>query len=201
MAKTMSASKLITNGQIENLVDKFRAAMRKRRSEITAQAAQQILGVENLGMEIYEVIRKRVEAISDLIVRRVTVDRSQSPQQVLDATGRAQYTDKDVMATMPGGEGAEIEVFFFNLGRYISDADLEREYDLRNLKPDPYAQAAVNEADPAFADEYPNGTHWKDANGKWCFAAFSRWDGKRDVDVYRSDDVWDDSWWFAGVRK
>ena len=142
---------------------------------------------------------------SDMIVRRVTVDRSRNPQQVLDATNRKQYTDPSLMASMPGGDNGteEVDVYFFQqLNRWVSDSKLENEYELRNLKPaDPYSLAAVNEADPAFADEHPNGTHWKDAEGYWCYAVFHRWDGERYVRVDRRVHVWFEFWWFAGLRK
>lgn len=145
--------------------------------------------------------------MSDLIVRRVRVNRTRTGQEALDASGRKQYTDRSVVDSMPKGEGDEVEVVFFKPdlserdGR-ISDDDLEKEFELRGLKPaDPYSVAAGNEADPAFADEKPHGTHWKNADGKWCFAAFHRWDGERSVGVYRHDSVWDGFWWFAGLRK
>ena len=200
MDETMIAS--MTDGQIENLVDKLRAAARKHRQEITSETVQLVLGVENLGMEMFAVIRGHVERVSNMIIRHVRVNHTRTPQEALDATGRVQYKDRDVVATMPRGEDDEVEVHFFKLGRYVSDADLEKEYELRGLKPaDPYSLAAVNEADPAFADEHPNGTHWKDANGKWCYIAFFRWDGERRVDFYRDDLDWFDVWWFAGLRK
>jgi hypothetical protein len=79
---------------------------------------------------------------------------------------------------------------------------LDKEYERRGLKPaDPYTLAAVNEADPAFADKHPNGTHWKDADDKWRYAAFYRWSDERRAHVYRSDYDWDDRWWFPGFRK
>ena len=62
MAETMTASEM-TDGQIENAVDKLRAAMRKHRSEISSGIAQQVLGVENLGMEMFTPFRKRAEAM------------------------------------------------------------------------------------------------------------------------------------------
>lgn len=38
---------------------------------------------------------------------------------------------------------------------HINDAHLEKEYELRGLKSaDPYSQSAVNEVDPAFADDH-----------------------------------------------
>lgn len=143
-----------------------------------------------------------MESTNNLIVRRVQVDRTRIPQQVLDATGYKQYADAKVVQTMPRGEGEETEVVFFQVGRYVSDAELQKEYELRGLRPaDPYSLAKVNEDDPSFVDEYPNGTHWQDADGRWCFAAFRRWNDERRVGVDRYDYDWYDGWWFAGVCK
>jgi len=203
MTKIMIASQPMTDGQMENLVDKFRAAVRRHRAEFSLDAVQQVLGIENLGMECLAPFRARVEAISNLIVRRVTVNRTCTPQEAIDATGRTQYTDRTIVDAMPRGEGEETEVIFFNLGRYVSDDNLDKEYELCGLIPaDPYSLAAVNEADPTFADDHPNATHWKDSSGKWCYAAFDRFDDdERGVFVSRSGDGWHDAWWFAGLRK
>jgi hypothetical protein len=137
------------------------------------------------------------------IVRRVKINRQRTPQEALDATGRRQYTlDLEVVNAMPRGDGEEAEVCFFKVGRFLSDDDLAREYELRGLVPDPYAQAAVNEADPAFADAYRNGTHWRDHDGSWYRATFVRWYSERLVYCARGGfDYWDDTWWFGGVRK
>jgi hypothetical protein len=202
MAQTMTASqKPMTTGQVDNLVAKFRAALTKHRTEMTAQTAQQVLGVENLGTELYDVIRMYAERFANMFSRHVTVDQSRSPQAALDATGRTQYTDAKVVAAIPRGQAKE-ELFFFKLSRYVSDDELEKEYAARGLKPaSPYSLAKANEDDPAFADTHPNGTHWKDAKGDWCFATFDGWLGERSVDVDRRDGGWSDFWWFAGVRK
>ncbi|MBX4210510.1 hypothetical protein KW783_00870 [Candidatus Parcubacteria bacterium] len=119
-----------------------------------------------------------------------------------------QFTDRKVVDAMPRGDGAEVEVIFFkpdlsDRNGFISDDDLEKEFELRGLKPsDPYSVAAVNEADAAFADEKPHGTHWKDSKGKWCFVAFDQWGGvESGVRVDRRDRGWRDYWWFAGLRK
>ncbi|MDO8567036.1 MAG: hypothetical protein Q7R58_02700 [bacterium] len=101
---------------------------------------------------------------------------------------------------MPRGEGEEVDVYLFKLGRKVNDAELQEEYELRGLVPDPYALAAVNGADPAFADEHPNGTHWKDANGNWCYIAFGLWFHGYFVDVRHRVLSWNDSWFFGGVR-
>src|SRR3990167_4179491 len=105
MAKTVIASQQsMTDGQFENLVDKFRAAVRKHRGEFDSDAVQQVLGVENLGMKLLEPFRKLMEVVSKIIVCHVKVDRKLTPQQALDATGRKQYVDPDVVAGMPRGE-------------------------------------------------------------------------------------------------
>lgn len=201
MTKIMTATEM-TDGQIDNAVSKLRDAMRKHRSEIGVDIAQQVLGIENLGMMMFAPFR-----FSSLIVRKVNVNRARSPQEALDATGRTQYTTRKVVDSMPKGEGSNAEVVFFKpdltkRGNYISDDDLEAEFESRGLAPaDPLSVAAVNEADPTFADKIPHGTHWKDANGNWCCAMFNRWYDERLVRVNRSAGVWDDGWWFAGVRK
>lgn len=192
----------MTDGQLDKAADIFRAVLRKHRSEFPSEATQHTLGTNELSLALLAIFRKHVEMFSDMIVRRVTVNRTRSPQDAIAATGRNRYVDKDVIAMMPRGDGDESDVIFFKPGRSVSDVDLDKEYALRGLVPaDPYALAAVNEADPAFADEHPNGTHWKDADGNWCYAAFNRWDDERDVNVNRNDDDWDDDWWFAGLRK
>lgn len=202
-----ATEKSMTDGQIENAVNKLRDAMRKHRSEIPSDIAQQVLGVENLGMILFAPFRERTEVLSNLIVRRVKVNRNLSSQEVLDATGRVQYTDRKVVDAMPKATADEVEVVFFkpnlsNRNGFISDDDLEKEFELRGLKPaDPISVASVNEADPAFADKNPHGTHWKDAKGNWCYAVFGRWSDERGVSVNRDDDGWNDRWLFAGVRK
>ncbi len=192
----------ITAGQIGKLQDLIGAALRK--SDLQNEPVQQVLEQQGAQVidEMVAVFRKYVEAMSDMIVRRVRVDRSRRPQQALDATGRTQYTNDSVVRRMPRGEGEEVEVYLFPVRCDISDDDLEKEFALRSLKPvDPYTLAAVNESDPAFADSHPNATHWQDSDGKWCHAAFYRWDGERSVNVNRSGSGWDDGWWFAGLRK
>jgi hypothetical protein len=200
MDKSMTTSGM-TTGQIDRACEIFRAQLTKHAAELPSDPVQQVFGQAELGPEWLAVLRKRVEAISDMIIRRVTVNRSRTPQDMLDATSRKQYTDRNVVKAMPRGKGEEVEVYFFKLGRFVSDDELQKEYELRGLTPDPYAQAQVNIDDPAFADERPNGTHWKDGDGRWCFAAFNQWRGERGVDVDRSDDDWYVDWWFAGVRK
>ncbi len=202
MDKSITPSGPVTEGQIGKLCSNITARLTKKKNELPSGTFQQVLGDDTLIDEIYTAIRKRVDAISDCIIRTVKVNRKRTPKEVLKATGRTQYVTDSVVAKMPTGEGDEVDVVFFKLGRFVSDNDLENEYALRGLIPaDPYSLAAVNEADPAFADEHPNGTHWKDKDDKWCFAAFDRWYDERDVLVNRNGSDWLDDWWFAGLRK
>ena len=136
-----------------------------------------------------------------MIVRHVRVDSTRTPQEVLDATGRRQYLNPDVVKTMPRGEGEEVDVYFFDLDYDPTVDQLEHEYERHGLEADPIAQAQVNVDDPAFADERPNVCQWGVKNGVASFAVFSRWIDERGVDVGRSGDGWNRRYRFGGVRK
>jgi len=201
MATPMTTSPM-TGKQVDRVCEIFRAKITKHAPEFSSEAVQLAFGQSKLSAEWLAVFRKYVEMFSDMIVRHVKVDRSKTPQEALDATGRKQFTDKSVVKSMPKGTGEEKEVFFFKLGHFTSDDDLENEFDSRGLLPvDPYSLAKVNEDDPSFADTHPNCTHWRDSDGKWCFATFLRWLSGRKLFVDRNGDDWGDNWWFAGVRK
>ena len=209
MAQAVSPSETtpVTAGQIAKLWDLFSAGMRK--SGLPGGCVQQVIEDQggSIAAEMVALVRKRVEAMSGMIIRRVKVNRSESPQEMLDATGRKQHIDRKAVNAMPRGEGEEVDVYFFKpdpsayKDGFITCAEADRQYEMRGFKPDLYAQGAVNKADPAFADEHPNGSQWKEKDGNYCYATFGRWRGERDVDVDRSVNVWHDNWWFAGVRK
>lgn len=208
---TIATVKGITSAQAGRVSDRFLARCRKESTTLPRDTVQIVLDDEMEGLvnEMFTALRTRVERRLKVIVRRIPVDRSRSPQAVLNATGRKKYVTDSVVVTMPKGQGGEVEVHFFkpdksayNENGWINDEGVEQQFALRDLVPvDPYSLAAVNKSDPGFADEYPNATHWKDENDKWCYAAFYRWSGERGVSVYQSDDGWNDYWWFAGLRK
>jgi hypothetical protein len=199
---TMTPLEPVTEGQIRKLNQNISARLLKNKEELPSDIFQQVLGDDTLIDEIYASIRKRVDLRSNFIILTVKVNRNRSPKEALIATGRNLHVTDSVFENMPKAESDEVEVIFFKIGRQISDNDLDKEYELRGLKPaDPYSLAAVNKANPVFADEYQNGTHWKDVGDKWCFAAFARWGDEYRVVVRHSDGGWGGSWWFAGVRK
>ena len=132
-------------------------------------------------------------------------DRNRSLRDMLQDTGRRLYVVDDVVEAMPRGYGETGETIFFRLdlferGGSITDAVLDMEYKRRDLLPEfPNNLIEVNKADPAFADLRPNATHWRDAGGMWCYAAFLRWYDARELFIDRSDKSWPHSfWWFAG---
>ena len=198
----MTPSNQTTLGQIDKAVANYRAMLEKHAPNFNSETVQQVLGDPALATEQLEVFRKKVEVQSAMIMRTVKVNRNRSAKEALSATSRTQYVSDSVVKAMPNGTAEEVEVCFFKLGRYVSMTDLEKEYELRVLEAvDPYALAAINEADPLFADEKPNATQWKDAKGNWCYAIFYRGDDERNLNVSQNENDWSGSWWFAGVRK
>ena len=200
---TPSMISTMTDGQIDKLRDLFVAVLNKHRSEFGSEPTQLVIGNKNLPPALLKVVREYVEKESNTVVRHVTVNRDEAPQFIYGIKNRRQYVDDSALITMPSiGTGTEeVDVVFFQLRSYVSVDELDREYEARGLKPDPYAQGQVNIDDPSFADQYPNGSQWRDQNGKACCATFYRWHDGRDVLVRRSDDDWYGCWWFAGVRK
>jgi len=146
--------------------------------------------------------RKENDTVAKTPTRTVLVNRARTPQEMLDATKqRAQYTVHRVVDSMPRGEEEALEVTFVNLGHSVSDDNLDKELEALGFKlTDPYTVGAVNEADPTFVNEHPNGTHWKDINDDWCFIAFYRWQGPHEVSVGPRVGAWNSLWWFPCVR-
>jgi hypothetical protein len=141
------------------------------------------------------------EFMGQIITRSVRIDRTRTPKNAIKATGKVEGLLADsVVKTMPaGGDGIEndVEVVFFNLGRYASDDEVAAEFAKHGIEPDPYAVMAVNEADPEFSHIHPNATHWKDADGNWCNVVFDI-----EVSVRRGGYGFDGRrCWFGGVRK
>ncbi|MFZ2167917.1 MAG: hypothetical protein WAV50_03575 [Minisyncoccia bacterium] len=130
------------------------------------------------------------------IVRHVRVDRTRTPQAVIDATGRKQYVEKEVLETIPKGEGNEVDVYFVPKNSLpLLKKEISAFLAQYGLVPDPRAQAAVNEQDPSFADEYPNGTQWGDKN----FLKFGGWGDRPGVSCGCDDDGWIAPWFLSGV--
>ena len=201
---------LATEEQFGHILDQQKRRMRGR--GLTKDEANVIIRNGNRYLPVMDqaadVLIDRVRSeIANTIIRMVKVNRKRSAQETLDATGWKQYTDANIVATMPVGEGLEeVEMHYFKpdpalyKNGLISDADLVKEFDAHGLKPDPQAQADDNAAHPEFAKAHPNGTHWPLEGGGYGFLAFSAWVGGRLVRCSRFVD-WNVVWVFGGVRK
>lgn len=211
MSASMTPSRMITAGQIGKIQELLGAGLRK--ANFLSSSIQQIIETQGntLVTDLIAAVRMRMESISGMISRHVKVDRTSTPQQFLDSTTIRQYTDHQVVDSMPKGSGDEIDVYFFKIGRCIDDDDLEKEYELRHLTPvDPYTLIAVNGDDLGFSNKYPNSTCWKDDDNRLCCAVFdSSWGEER---VYceahikyisSNPDCCDlsDDLWYAGILK
>lgn len=136
----------------------------------------------------------------EVIIREVTPDLSLSPQELLNATGRKQYTHVDVVNTMPKGSGGKHTLYFFPLVVYETVAEVGQVCDERGLKlASPYALAQANIDDEEFADRHPNLTYWKNGSGKCCSFAFDHWNGR--PNIYCNDRRWCGNWWVSCVPK
>ncbi len=128
-------------------------------------------------------------AVSNMITRRVRVNRRRAPWEALDAVNCVQdfgcvvadIPKRMLIAeNMPRGEGEEVEVLFFEpnchgLSAGTANESLGKKFDLRGLKPaDPYSLLAVKEVDPTFADHILLCTRWLDAEGFWCTMVFQK---------------------------
>jgi len=150
------------------------------------------------------------------IVRRVHVDGTRSAPMALNATRRDSNmcNDSTVFTGIPRGVSGDVEVVFFKADDSafdqddcISEDNLENQFTQRGLAPaDLYSVAKVNEDDSDFANDHPNGTHWKDKSGRWCFVSFNRrFVYGKCVHIGYADEfpdgVWKGKGWlFAGIR-
>jgi hypothetical protein len=195
-------SKNMTPKQVNKFIGNIRAMLEKHALNFPSDAVQAVLGDPDFAAQQFTLFRERVEARSGVIVRDFSVDLSLVGMDAVNATGRAFYGDKNVVANMPRATLPEGKLQFFQTGRYTPVGEVDAEYAKRGLRPvDPHTLCAFNAANPEFADTHPNGTQWKDIKGNFCCACFDRSSGERGVFVLQFDVVWGDDWWFAGVGK
>ncbi|MDO8581989.1 MAG: hypothetical protein Q7S16_03875 [bacterium] len=191
---------LATGDQVGGIHDLGNKLLRR----LPRDHAQALLANGGIYIQAYSrMLDEVLSRLTGIIVCRIKPDRTRTPQQAIDATRRVQYANRDVVVTMPMGEGnEEVEMTFFKPGRRLTPMELAAEYDVRDLEPDPIVLAAINEADPAFADTTPNGTQWPLPGGGYGFMAFHCDDvDRRCVGVGRRVGGWGGGWSFGGVRK
>src|SRR3989344_207226 len=96
MAKTVTPSvdTQMTDGQIDKAGELFRSILKRFRAELPTDAVQQVLGNNDIWPELYSVFRKRVEMISNMIVRHVTMD-GRTGEQFIATLESANYNVGD----------------------------------------------------------------------------------------------------------
>lgn len=151
-----------------------------------------------------ETITPPIGSLGETIVRRVTVNRDLTPEQLLEFCSVNQdAVDCKVLRTLPRqGTGIEeVDIHFFNVRRYLPFGEIEHEFSIRGLEPDFYAQIQANIDDPAFGDEHINGAVWNNKGGRASCFRFLRVKDQRLMCSYRRrcrTDWWYYSWWLAG---
>lgn len=92
MAKTVtpSVTETTTPGQIDKAVANYRAMLEKHAGEFQAEAVQTVLGMKGLAGEMFGLFRKRIETISNMIIRHVTTD-GRTGEQFIAALTAANY--------------------------------------------------------------------------------------------------------------
>ncbi|MSU55073.1 MAG: hypothetical protein EXS46_00860 [Candidatus Taylorbacteria bacterium] len=191
---------------INKAVTNYRDLLEKHSGGFNIEAMQLALDRSEFAVEQFALLRRRVEAKSSVITRRVRVNRGLTPQEALDTTVHVPYIhDKSMLETMPRGEGDEVEVVFFRFGlsKHKGSDNIKKCYDSKGLKPaDPYSLIAVNADDSTFADDLSNVTCWEGTDGELCFISFRRYDEKRRVYVMRPIGTpGRGDCWVAGFRK
>lgn len=202
--KNMNPSPFITEGQIGKTCELLSARLRK--STTPSQIFQFILEERGsiLVDKIMSSITEMVERLSKVIVYHVKVDRSKDMEQLLLNTERIKDFIDNAFLSMPRCESEEVDVSFFTLCREVTDDDLEKEYEIRGLKPaDPYSLLSANECFSVLEWRYANGTHWKNKKGEWCFATFNNFsDNSSIISVGKNKPLkWNSVWWYGGVPK
>ena len=200
MAQDHRAENRITEEQIAAIVHLIEPELSSLPYD--GESIQRVINLRgaNLAREFIETMRKYVrEARSHTLGHRFHIDRSVHPDDRLRAIKcyRDGWFDYHVdLSTMPRGEGDEVELFFFYLKEVRGIVQLEQEYALRGLKPDPYAQLVWN-----LERNGPTGwnrMYWRRENGRVDGFGCARW--KHSGTLWLDDGVNGYETRYGGVR-
>lgn len=215
MSKNMTPStKPMTDGQIEKVLSKLRSVFQKRADEYDSGQVQKALEhPSDLEIKMLSAFRAEVEIVSGLFTRKVRIDRTLHPHQLLKETEcQGVYLEAEVFHSMPRAEEGveEIEIVFFEIDGWWQAIDyrfeaIAQEYEKRGLKPvDPYTLAKANRGNTVREQliHVNHETFWRDAEGHWCVMAFHHSSVRyHSVMVKKSEKGIFTTGWFAGVRK
>lgn len=134
MVKTMEASNTATmsTGQIEDLVNKIRDALRKRASTIPHALAQQVCSEKNIGVLCADPFFQRVEAGLALVSRgsaTITLDADHNPDQFYRTRSGLyvwdDYRERVVSKAKLSPAGASYKFNYSTLARDLRDREIE----------------------------------------------------------------------------
>lgn len=126
------------------------------------------------------------------------VNRKKTIKELLDQLGYKQYINESVLKTIKNEGEKEVEVEFFNLGKYATNLEVLEEYKKRNLVPDVGALITYLIENPQMLDKkYYIGVEMENN----VFVSFLRWGDEHGVSVGQSDRGWRDEAWVGGRRK
>lgn len=177
----VSEELLATGEQIEHIMDMWRRRLRDRK--LTRDEANHII---QHGGQYLEVMDKAADVLVDqvrsmrtnTIVRIVrNIRRDRTAREAIDAIDWTKYINDTVVGTIPMVAGPEeVELVYVQTDRnMLSPAEQVEFLASCDLEPDPPAQMADNEQDPAFADEHPNGFQWELSGRAASSAGFGLW--------------------------
>ncbi|KKW16029.1 MAG: hypothetical protein A2898_00650 [Candidatus Kerfeldbacteria bacterium RIFCSPLOWO2_01_FULL_48_11] len=179
---------------------------------------------EELARRFANAVALDVKRMTTIIKKRVRVDRSRTPKEMLSAaryfhltidvptvengltrncTGDGRWRSDEMPIDMPRGTGEEVEVHFFYPG--INCSDPPHEYERRNLEPaDPYSLIQANTDDWTFSSKHPNCTFWHNIDERvkndypiWITFLRSSREGRATISRWSRRG----RLWFAGVPK
>lgn len=128
------------------------------------------------------------------------INRKLTIKQLLEKLPfESKYLDPEIVNSLKNEGEVEVELEFFNLGRYVSASELIEEYKKRNLIPDFGAVITYILRNPSILEEKKFISVQSEKDN--IFVTFSRsFEDKRFVRCGRNGARWSGVWWFGGRK-
>lgn len=205
MARTMTTSEM-TDGQIEDLTNKFRDALRKCRDRIPSDIAQQAAGTDNLGMICATPYLAICEKFGGMVIRPVSVDYSRPLAEMIKA-GHYDYANESITADnfpMTGEGQVELDLTLIHFNRGITSKEAITEMRKMGMRPATLPELlALGEKYPEEQRQYPIiafGSVRQHPLGDRDVPYLGEWSGERGLSLSWFDNGWGDRCRFLAVR-
>lgn len=146
---------------------------------------------------------KQIIPTSNIKYRDIAISENKVSLSYLEKLDIGKYIDPLTLdCVTPPEDNWSILVTLFTIGEWMTEQELDEKYKALNLVAiDAYTLAILNETDPRLCEKYPNGTHWKDQDGNWCFGKCTSVAGKQSLRIGYGGIGWCKNLWFAGFSK